>query len=59
MSFWSRLKQRQSEQVEQRRNKAIEEALARGATPDQAKRAGDRAARRYTNAAITGAINSG
>jgi hypothetical protein len=59
MSFLRRLKQRHNERVERRRNEAIEKALGRGATPEQAQRAGDRAARRYTNAAITSSINSG
>lgn len=58
MSFFSKMKHKRAEQVEQRRAAATEKALARGATPEQAERAGDRAARSNTNAAITGAINS-
>ncbi|WP_329460702.1 hypothetical protein [Streptomyces sp. NBC_01497] len=60
MSFFGKLKRRQSEQAEARRAQAMMEAVARGATPEEAQRAGDRAARRRanTNAAIMGSINS-
>jgi hypothetical protein len=58
-SFFSRLRAKRTDQVEQRRNEAILKANALGATPEQARRAGERAARGNTNAAITGSINSG
>jgi hypothetical protein len=57
MSLFSRLKRKRNEQIEQRRTEATLKAAARGATPEEARRAGDRAARGYTNAAITGAIS--
>jgi hypothetical protein len=59
MSFWSRLKSSRRQRVEQERNEAFLKAMAQGATPQQARKAADRAARRgNTNAAITSAINS-
>ncbi|WP_329454197.1 hypothetical protein [Streptomyces sp. NBC_01497] len=58
MSFIGKLKRKRAEQVEQRRTEATLNAAAAGATPEQAKRAGDRAARGNTNAAITSAINT-
>jgi len=58
MSFWSKLKRRRTEQIEQRRSEAFLKATAQGATPQQARRAADRAAQGNTNAAITGAISS-
>jgi hypothetical protein len=58
MSFLSRLKRRREAIVEQRRSEAFLRATARGATPEQARKAADRAARGNTNAAITSAINS-
>lgn len=58
MSIWSRLKKRRSEQIEQRRNEAVAKAMARGATPEEAKAAGERAARGHTTSAVLGAINS-
>ncbi|WP_405783522.1 hypothetical protein [Streptomyces sp. NBC_00859] len=59
MSFLTNLKRKRAEQIEQRRTAATLEAAARGESPEQARRAGERAARRgNTNAAITGAINS-
>ncbi|MCX4883269.1 MULTISPECIES: hypothetical protein [unclassified Streptomyces] len=59
LSFLSSLRARRAQQAEQRRNEAILKANALGATPEQARRAGERAARGNTNAAITGAISSG
>lgn len=60
MSLFSKLKRKRNEQIEQRRTEATLKAAGRGATPEEARRAGDRAARRgNTNAAITGAISSG
>jgi hypothetical protein len=47
-----------NEQVEQKRTEATLKAAAQGATPEQAKRAGDRAARGNTNAAISGGITT-
>ncbi len=58
MSIWSRLTSKRKEQIEQRRNEAVAKAMARGATPEQVKAAGERAARGNTNAAIGGAISS-
>jgi hypothetical protein len=58
MSFLSTWKRKRTEQIEQRRTAATLKAAARGASPEQAKRAGDRAARGNTDAAITGSINS-
>lgn len=59
MSFFSKLKRKRAEQIEQRRTDATLKAAAAGATPEEARRAGERAARRgNTNAAITGSINS-
>jgi hypothetical protein len=58
MSFWSMLRRKRNEQIEQRRTEATLKAAARGATPEQAKRAGERAARGNTNAAITGGITT-
>lgn len=57
MAFFERLKRKRKEQVEQRRSEAYLKAMARGATPAQAQKAGDRAASGNSNAAITGAIN--
>ncbi|WP_179120016.1 hypothetical protein [Streptomyces tsukubensis] len=57
MSFFSELKRKRAEQIEQRRTAATLKAASEGATPEQARRAGDRAARGNTNAAITGGIN--
>jgi hypothetical protein len=58
MGFWSKLRKRRDEQIEQRRTEATMRAMAGGATPEQARKAGDRAASRgNTNAAITSAIN--
>ncbi|MGX1851723.1 hypothetical protein [Streptomyces sp. NPDC055299] len=56
MSFLSNLKRKRAEQIEQRRTEAMLAAVARGATPEQAQRAGERAARGNTNAAIAGSI---
>ncbi|MEV4349885.1 hypothetical protein AB0J83_35960 [Actinoplanes sp. NPDC049596] len=58
MSIWSWFKKKRSEQIEQRRNEAVAKAMARGATPEQAMAAGERAARGTTNTAVIGAINS-
>jgi len=58
MSIFSKLAEKRKRQSEQRRNEAVAKALARGATPEQAKVAGERAARRASNGAIMGAINS-
>jgi hypothetical protein len=44
--------------IEQRRAEAFLRATSHGATPEQARKAADRAARGNTNAAITGAISS-
>ena len=48
-----------TEQIERWRVEATLAAAARGATPEQARRAGDRAARGNTNAAITGSLHPG
>jgi hypothetical protein len=59
MSIWSRLRDRRKAQLEDIRRDATLKAAARGATPEEARQAGERAARRgTTNAAITGAISS-
>ena len=59
MSFWSKLRSRRRARIEEIRRDATLKAAANGATPEEARRAGDRAARRgNTNAAITSAINS-
>jgi hypothetical protein len=59
MSFLSRLKSRHNKRIEQRRSEAFLKATAGGASPEQARKAADQAARRgNTNAAITSAINS-
>jgi hypothetical protein len=61
-SFLSAVRARRAQQAElaeQRRNEAILKANAEGATPEQARRAGERAARRNSNAAVIGSINSG
>ncbi|MBM2617874.1 hypothetical protein JIG36_20155 [Actinoplanes sp. LDG1-06] len=58
MSIWSRFKKRRSDKREQLRTEAVAKAMARGATPEQAKAAGDRAASGTTNAAVLGAINT-
>ena len=53
MAFFERLKRKRKEQVEGRRSEAYLKAMARGATPEQARKAGDRAARGNTNAVIS------
>jgi hypothetical protein len=58
MGFWSKLKKRRNDERERRRTEATMKAASLGATPEQARRAGDRAANGTTNAAILGAINS-
>lgn len=58
MSFLSDLKRKRAELIEERRTQAMLKAASLGATPEQARRAGDRAARANTNAAITSAINT-
>ncbi|AGL16230.1 hypothetical protein [Actinoplanes sp. N902-109] len=59
MSIWSKLRSKRQARLEEIRRDATLQAAARGATPEQARRAGDRAARRgNTNAAITSSINS-
>ncbi|WP_167493051.1 hypothetical protein [Micromonospora ureilytica] len=58
MTMWSRLKDRRKKQIQQRRQEAYLRATAGGATPEEARKAADRAERGGTNAAITGLINS-
>jgi hypothetical protein len=59
MSFWSKLRAKRQAQLERIERDATLKAAAQGASPEQARRAGRRAARRgNTNAAITSAINS-
>ena len=59
MSFWSKLRSRRQARLEEIQRDATLKAAAEGATPEQARRAGERAARRgSTNAAILGSINS-
>ncbi|MFJ5176638.1 hypothetical protein ACIRA2_25815 [Streptomyces griseoviridis] len=58
-SFFSGIRARRAEQVAQRRDAAMLAAYGRGATDEQARRAGERAARGNTDAAITGSINNG
>ncbi|WP_274914430.1 hypothetical protein [Streptomyces sp. WZ-12] len=58
MSFLSKLKRQRAELVERRRMEATMAAGMRGAGLEEAKRAGDRAARGNTNAAIAGAAAS-
>ncbi|GAA2307933.1 hypothetical protein OHT20_38885 [Streptomyces caniferus] len=58
MSFLGNLKRKRAELIEERRTQATLKAASLGATPEQARRAGDRAARGNTNAAITSAINT-
>jgi hypothetical protein len=58
MSFWSKLRSKRQARLEEVRRDATLKAAAEGATPEQARKAGDRAARRgTTNAAITGSIS--
>ncbi|GAA3168526.1 MULTISPECIES: hypothetical protein [Streptomyces] len=59
LSFLSKLKQQRAELSEQRRMAATMAAGARGAGPEEAKRAGDRAAGRGTDAAIAASAVSG
>jgi hypothetical protein len=57
MSFWSRLRSKRQAQLDRIRTEATLKAAAGGATPEEARQAGDRAVRRgTTNAAITSAI---
>ncbi|MFI6066646.1 hypothetical protein ACIA47_15485 [Micromonospora sp. NPDC051227] len=58
MTIWSRLKDRRNRQLQQRRQEAYLRASAGGATPEEARKAADRAERSGTNAAIIGSINS-
>ncbi|MFE4019146.1 hypothetical protein ACFXPZ_17280 [Streptomyces sp. NPDC059101] len=58
MSFLSKLKRQRAELMEQRRMEATMAAASRGAGLEEAKRAGDRAARRNTDVAITSSIVS-
>jgi hypothetical protein len=58
MSIWSKLRSRRQAHIEQARNAAMLKAASEGATPDQVRRAGDRAASGTTNAAILGSISS-
>ncbi|MEU8112258.1 hypothetical protein AB0B94_25945 [Micromonospora sp. NPDC048986] len=58
MTIWSRLKERRDRQIQQRRQEAYLRATAGGATPEEARKAADRAERSGTNAAIIGSINS-
>ncbi|WP_344584022.1 hypothetical protein [Streptomyces lunalinharesii] len=58
MSFLSKLKRQRAELVERRRMEATMAAGSRGAGLEEAKRAGDRAARRNSDAAITASIAS-
>ncbi|MGW0214482.1 hypothetical protein ACWDXH_08810 [Micromonospora chokoriensis] len=58
MTIWSRLKERRNKQIQQRRQEAYLRASAGGATPEEARKAADRAENGGTNAAIMGAINS-
>ncbi|MFI7024349.1 hypothetical protein [Micromonospora sp. NPDC049900] len=45
MSIWSRFTQRRRRKIEEQRNEAVARAMARGASPEEAAAAGDRAAR--------------
>ncbi|MEU7873116.1 hypothetical protein [Dactylosporangium sp. NPDC049140] len=56
MSIWSWFKKTRRERVEQLHNEAVAKAMARGATPEEAMAAGERAAR-GTNAAMIAIIN--
>lgn len=58
MGFWNSLKRKREQQIEERRSAAFLKARSKGATPDQARRSADRAAKSQTNSAVTGAINS-
>ncbi|MEW1655919.1 MULTISPECIES: hypothetical protein [unclassified Streptomyces] len=58
-SFLSKLKRQRAELLEQRRMEATMAAGVRGAGLEEAKRAGDRAARRNTDAAISASVASG
>ncbi|MBM0205993.1 hypothetical protein JNW90_25480 [Micromonospora sp. STR1s_5] len=58
MTIWSRLKDRRNGQLQQRRQEVYLRASAGGATPEEARKAADRAERSGTNAAIIGSINS-
>ncbi|WP_033337879.1 hypothetical protein [Catenuloplanes japonicus] len=55
---WSRLTKRRNDEIERRRTAATLEAASLGATPEQARKIGDRAASGHTNTAIIGAINT-
>ncbi|QHC23176.1 hypothetical protein [Streptomyces sp. GS7] len=59
MSFLSNVKRMRAERIEQRRAEAMLAAVARGATPEQVQRAGERAAWGNTNAAIAGSVAAG
>ncbi|GAA2514943.1 hypothetical protein [Winogradskya humida] len=59
MSIWSKLRSKRQARLDEVRRDATLKAAAGGATPEQARRAGDRAVSRgNTNAAITSAISS-
>ncbi|MGW0214760.1 hypothetical protein ACWDXH_10225 [Micromonospora chokoriensis] len=58
MSIWSRFKKRRREKIEQQRSEAVARAMARGATPQEAAAAGERAARGNTATTMMGAINT-
>ncbi|MFI7549424.1 hypothetical protein ACIBQ2_06720 [Micromonospora sediminimaris] len=58
MSFWSWFKKRRRRKIEQQRTEAVARAMARGATPEEAMAAGERAARGNTRATMMGAINT-
>ncbi|MEU8214460.1 hypothetical protein AB0C47_01650 [Micromonospora taraxaci] len=58
MSIWSRFKKRRREKIEQQRSETVARAMARGATPQEAAAAGERAARGNTATTMMGAINT-
>ncbi|WFE52501.1 MULTISPECIES: hypothetical protein [unclassified Micromonospora] len=58
MSIWSRFTKRRREKIEQQRSEAVARAMARGATPEEAAAAGERAARGNTATTMMGAINT-
>ncbi|MEV2240416.1 hypothetical protein [Micromonospora sp. NPDC049891] len=58
MSFWNWFTKRRSRKIEQQRTEAVARAMARGATPEQAVAAGERAAHGITRTTMSGTINT-
>jgi hypothetical protein len=58
MSFWSWFTNRRRRKIEEQRTAAMHRAMARGATPEQAKAAGDRAGDGVTRVVMMNSINT-